>query len=175
MGFALSEMTLTSSAFADGAAIPKKHTGEAEDVSPALSWSKAPEGTKAFAVICHDPDAPLVSAGGTYGYVHWVKYNLPASCNALAEGSEVGTGGKNDFGNTLYGGPMPPPGHGTHRYYFWILALDTELKLPAWLTLWQLLDKVEPHLIGMNNYSIFLNKKQVFKTKESRPLGGFFI
>ena len=150
MGFALSDITLTSSAFGEGAEIPKKHTGEAEDISPALSWQNAPKDSKSFAVICHDPDAPLVSTGGTYGYVHWVRYNLPASCNALAEGSQEGTGGKNDFGNNEYGGPMPPPGHGIHRYYFWVLALDAELDLPPGLTLWQLLDKVEPHLLGMN-------------------------
>ena len=150
MGFALSDMTLTSSAFTGGGAIPKKHTGEAEDVSPALRWEKAPEGTKSFAVICHDPDAPLVSPGGTYGYVHWVLYNLPANCDSLEEGTTAGTAGRNDFGNTNYGGPMPPPGHGTHQYYFWILALDSDLQLDPGLTLWQLLDAVESHLIGMN-------------------------
>ncbi|MFT5576204.1 MAG: Raf kinase inhibitor-like YbhB/YbcL family protein [Bermanella sp.] len=150
MGFALSDIALSSSAFTNGAAIPTKHTGEAQDVSPALDWSNAPEGSKSFAVICHDPDAPLVSPGGTYGYVHWVLYNLPANCTMLAEGTSEGTGGKNDFGNTNYGGPMPPPGHGTHQYYFWVLALDTELNLPAGLSQWQLLDKIEPHLIGMN-------------------------
>ncbi len=150
MGFALSDITLSSSAFNNGGAIPQKHTSEAEDVSPALSWSNAPEGTKSFAVICHDPDAPLVSPGGTYGYVHWVLYNLPASCTKLAEGTSEGTAGKNDFGNTNYGGPMPPPGHGNHQYYFWILALDADLQLEAGLSQWQLLAKIEPHLIGMN-------------------------
>ncbi|WP_372748985.1 YbhB/YbcL family Raf kinase inhibitor-like protein [Litorivivens sp.] len=150
MGFALSDMTLTSSAFANAGAIPKKHTGEAEDVSPALRWENAPAGTKSFAVICHDPDAPLVSPGGTYGYVHWVLYNLPADCNSLEEGTNAGTAGKNDFGNTNYGGPMPPPGHGMHQYYFWVLALNTDQKFDAGLTLWQLLDTIEPHVIGMN-------------------------
>lgn len=150
MGFALSDITLTSSAFENGQAIPKKHTGESDDISPALSWSKPPEGTQSFAVVCHDPDAPLVSPAGTYGFVHWVRYNLPAACNSLAEGGVEGTDGKNDFGNTGYGGPMPPPGHGTHQYYFWVLALDAELKLEAGLTLWQLLANIEPHLIGMN-------------------------
>ena len=74
MGFALSAMQLTSSAFATGGAIPSKHTGEGVDVSPELSWSDAPQGTKSFAVVCHDPDAPLVTPG-RYGYVHWVLYN----------------------------------------------------------------------------------------------------
>ena len=150
MGFALSDIQLSSSAFKQGEAIPAKHTGEAEDLSPALCWKNAPEGTKAFAVICHDPDAPLVSANGTYGYVHWVLYNLPADCSSLEEGTSKGTAGKNDFGNTNYGGPMPPPGHGVHQYYFWVLALDSDEDLPPGLTLWEFLAKVESKVIGMN-------------------------
>src|SRR5690606_2198180 len=87
MGFALNlDLQLTSDAFANDGAIPTRHTGEGEDVSPALSWSGAPAGTKSFAVICHDPDAPLVSANGTYGFVHWVHYNIPADVTSLPEG-----------------------------------------------------------------------------------------
>ena len=149
MGFALSDMQLTSSAFAPGGAIPKRHTGEGEDVSPALSWSNTPDGAQAYAVICHDPDAPLVSPG-SYGFVHWVLYNLPADCTSLDEGTGTGTAGKNDFGNPGYGGPMPPPGHGTHHYFFWVLALDKDLELPGGLSLWEFLEKVEPHVIAMN-------------------------
>ncbi len=85
MGFALSSMKLTSSAFQAGGPIPARYTGEAEDVSPALAWSDAPEGTKSFALICHDPDAPLVKPG-TYGFVHWVLYGIPGSVSELAEG-----------------------------------------------------------------------------------------
>lgn len=150
MGFALSEMQVSSTAFQDGGAIPSKHTGEGEDVSPALAWSNPPQGTRAFAVICHDPDAPLVSPGGTYGFVHWVLYNIPASVTSLPEGVSDYTTGKTDFGKTGYGGPMPPNGHGTHRYYFWVLALDTETQLEPGLSLWELLAKIEPHVIGMN-------------------------
>ena len=150
MGFALSDMQLTSTAFEPGGSIPSKHTGEGEDVSPALSWSNAPDGTKAFAVICHDPDAPLVTPAGTYGFVHWVLYNIPGSTTGLAEGSGEFTNGKNDFGNEAYGGPMPPNGHGTHQYYYWILALNEQIDLEAGLTMWQLLERIEPNLIGMN-------------------------
>lgn len=150
MGFALSDMRLTSTAFAGGGAIPSQYTGVGIDTSPALSWSNAPEGTGAFAVICHDPDAPLVTPGGTYGFVHWVLYNIPASVSEIDEGSSAFTCGRNDFGNQAYGGPMPPVGHGKHHYYFWVLALDKELELEAGLTLWQLLARVEPNLIGMN-------------------------
>ena len=149
MGFALSDMQLSSAAFARGGAIPKRHTGEAEDVSPALSWTDVPEGTKSFALICHDPDAPLVKPGA-YGFVHWVLYGIPGNVSELAEGCDDYVQGLNDFGNTGYGGPMPPPGHGKHQYVFWLLALDNEPELPAGLQMWQLLDKIEPHVIGMN-------------------------
>ncbi|NNK97896.1 MAG: YbhB/YbcL family Raf kinase inhibitor-like protein [Xanthomonadales bacterium] len=150
MGFALSDMQLTSTAFAQGGPIPKQHTGEGVDVSPALSWSNPPEGTKAFAIICHDPDAPLVSPGGTYGFVHWVLYNIPADVTSLDEGSSEFTNGKTDFGAEVYGGPMPPNGHGQHHYYFWVLALDEQVELEPGLTMWQLLKRVEPNLVGMN-------------------------
>ena len=150
MGFALSDMHLTSTAFNNGGAIPSQHSCEGPDTSPPLSWSNAPADTRAFAVICHDPDAPLVSPGGTYGFVHWVLYNIPASVTSLDEASSDYTSGLNDFGNQAYGGPAPPNGHGTHHYYFWVLALNEAVDLEPGLTLWQLLEKVEPALIGMN-------------------------
>ena len=74
-------------------------------------------------MLCHDPDAPLVSPGGTYGFVHWVLYNIPASVAQLPEGVQGYTSGQNDFGKRVYGGPMPPEGHGVHHYFFWLLAL----------------------------------------------------
>ena len=125
MGFALSPMQLTSPAFATGGAIPAKHTGEAEDVSPALTWADPPDGAQSFAVICHDPDAPLVTPA-RYGYVHWVLYNIPGTATGLAEGTDEHTQGVSDFGSPGYGGPMPPPGHGVHHYFFWLLALDAK-------------------------------------------------
>ena len=149
MGFALSDMQLASSAFENHGDIPARYTGDAEDVSPALSWSAAPEGTQSFALICHDPDAPLVKPG-TYGYVHWVLYGIPGSVAELPEGVAEYTQGVNDFGNAGYGGPAPPPGHGTHHYFFWLLALDADPELPAGLTMWELLERIEPHVIGMN-------------------------
>ena len=121
------KLTLTTTAFQNGGAIPAKHTGDGADVSPSLSWADAPAGTKTFALICDDPDAPI----GTW--VHWVLWNLPASTTNLPEGVEknhalpAGTQqGKNDFGNTSYGGPAPPRGK-PHRYFFKLHALDTEL------------------------------------------------
>ena len=149
MGFALSGMKLECAAFGHHGAIPKRHTGTGEDVSPALSWRDPPAGTKSFAVICHDPDAPLVSPG-TYGFVHWVLYNIPGSVTALHEDVRDYTAGVNNFDRRGYGGPMPPEGHGTHHYFFWLLALGEDLDLEEGLTMWQLLERVEPHVIGMN-------------------------
>lgn len=149
MTFALSDMQLTSSAFAAQDGIPARYSQEDDNVSPALAWHGAPEGTQAYAVICHDPDAPLVQ-NGAHGFVHWLLYNLPASTTELAENTQEGTAGHNDAGEQGYSGPMPPQGHGVHNYYFWILALDTTLDLPAGLTLGDFLEKAEPHLLGMN-------------------------
>ncbi len=149
MGFALSNMKLTSTAFDQGSAIPVQYTGEGEDISPALGWIDAPEAS-AYAVICHDPDAPLVTNLGTYGFVHWVLYNIPGSANGLDQATDDYTKGKNDFGKEGYGGPMPPNGHGKHQYYFWILALSDDTSLEAGLTMGQLLARIEPNLIGMN-------------------------
>lgn len=150
MGFALSDIELASSVFQQRGNIPKKHTGEGEDVSPPLSWSNAPEGTRSFALICHDPDAPLVTAAGAYGFVHWVLYNIPSSVTQLAENEKSFTQGGNSFGREGYGGPMPPEGHGTHHYFFWILALDADTDLDPGLSMEELLREIEPNLIGMN-------------------------
>lgn len=149
MGFALSEMQLTSDAFSSREAIPRKYSAEGDDVSPPLSWSGSPQGTASFTVLCHDPDAPLVQ-NGIYGFVHWVLYNIPASTSSLAEGTDAGTAGPNDFGGTGYGGPMPPGGHGVHHYFFWLIALDRHLQLEPGLTMGQFLDRAEPHILGMN-------------------------
>ena len=149
MGFALSDMTLTSSAFDRGKPIPTKHTGEGEDVSPALSWRGQPDGTSSFALICHDPDAPLVKPG-TYGFVHWALYGVPGSIAELPEAIGDYIQGSNDFGKPGYGGPMPPEGHGTHHYFFWLLALDADPELGPGLTMWELLEKIEPNVIAMN-------------------------
>ena len=149
MGFAPSKLTLASSAFQNHGKIPTKHTGVGADVSPPLSWSNIPDGTRSFALFCHDPDAPLVTPGA-YGFVHWVLYNIPASVSQLDEDETRFTNGVTHFGASAYGGPMPPEGHGVHHYYFWILALDAELELEPGLSLKGLLKAIEPNVIGMN-------------------------
>ncbi len=150
MGFAISDMQLRSSAFSPHGFIPTRHTGEGDDVSPPLEWTDAPEGTRSFAVICHDPDAPLCKPG-SYGFVHWVLYGIPASVTELPEGGgDQYTNGRTDFDQESYGGPMPPEGHGRHHYFFWVLALDEALDLEPGLTMEELLERIEPHVIGMN-------------------------
>jgi len=120
---------LRSPDFPDGANIPRSFTCEGEDRSPALEWSGAPAGTKTFALIADDPDAPA----GTW--VHWVIYNIPGATHALKGGMEkkeqLADGsrqGRNDFRQAGYNGPCPPPGK-AHRYFFKLYALSTELTL----------------------------------------------
>jgi hypothetical protein len=150
MGFALSDMQLSSLAFDHGNPIPARHTGEGSDISPAMCWRAAPSATRSFALFCHDPDAPLVSTQGAYGFVHWLLYNIPASVLTLEEGVADFARGVNSFGKDGYGGPMPPPGHGRHHYFFWLLALDVEPDFPQGLELQDFLQQVEPHILGMN-------------------------
>jgi len=119
--------TLQSSAFAAGGAIPAKYTCEGADVSPPLAWSGAPEGTKSFALIVDDPDAPDPAAPKRV-WVHWVVYDLPARASELAEGAERFPypilQGTSDFKVTRWRGPCPPIGR--HRYFFKLYALDVE-------------------------------------------------
>jgi Raf kinase inhibitor-like YbhB/YbcL family protein len=118
---------LTIAAFADSGLIPAKFTCEGANVSPELRWNDAPANTRSYALIVDDPDAPV----GTF--THWILFDIPAERSNLAEGaSAIGVAGKNDFGRAGYGGPCPPRGHGPHRYYFTLYALDiTSLKLKA--------------------------------------------
>lgn len=116
-------MQLTTSAFTPGERIPAKYTCEGANVSPALAWTEPPAGTVAFAVICDDPDAPV----GNWN--HWVLWNVPADARGLEEGARAGVSGTTDFRRPGYGGPCPPPGHGPHRYFFKLYALDARLDL----------------------------------------------
>ncbi len=134
---------VSSSAFEAGATIPKKHTGEGEDVSPLLRWSSLPQGTKEIAIICDDPDAPTEKP-----FVHWVIYKVPADQKGLPEGVIGGAlEGINDFGRRGYDGCMPPQGHGVHHYHFKVYALDTELDAPADLSKDDLLAAMEGHIL----------------------------
>jgi len=121
---------IKSASFEHESTIPKQHTCDGANLSPALTWTEPPAGTRTYALIMDDPDAPM----GTF--VHWVVYNLPATARQLPEGVRAGTPlpagssqGVNDFPLPAYGGPCPPPGK-PHRYYFKLYALDAELNLP---------------------------------------------
>jgi Raf kinase inhibitor-like YbhB/YbcL family protein len=143
MGLNLGDLTIVSSDFDNLAAIPSRCAKDGDDQSPNLRWSGAPEGTREFALICHDPDAPLPQ-----GWTHWVLYGIPASVTEL----ESGAGGKyvegrSDYGEQGWGGPQPPPGHGVHHYYFWVYALDTELGAEPGLTRAQLLERIDGHVL----------------------------
>lgn len=110
--------TVTSPAFANGQPVPKQFTCDGNDAPPPITVSDPPTGTQSFAVVMDDPDAPK----GTF--VHWLAYDIPTAGNTLqtTEGKTL----KNDFGREGYGGPCPPPGHGPHRYYVTVYALDVE-------------------------------------------------
>jgi Raf kinase inhibitor-like YbhB/YbcL family protein len=139
----LGTLTIESSSFKHGGRIPDKHTANGEGTSPPLSWSGAPEGTTSFAVICHDPDAPM-----SYGFTHWVIYGIPADATELAEGQTDGyTAGKNGAGEGSFYPSTPPPGHGDHFYYFEIYALGGQDELPAGLGRAELMDRMEDSII----------------------------
>ena len=123
-------LKLISSAFSTGGNIPVEHTCEGADLSPPLSWSGIPAGTKSLALIVDDPDAPDPAAP-RMTWVHWLLYNLPPAAAGLPEGVvpaalPAGTReGINDWKRTGYGGPCPPIGR--HRYFHKLYALDTLL------------------------------------------------
>jgi Raf kinase inhibitor-like YbhB/YbcL family protein len=139
---------ISSSSFQNGGEIPKKFTCDGADVSPALSWANPPSGTKSFALIGDDPDAPV----GTW--THWVLFDLPAHTTNLAEGvakvDEVpggGRQGRNDFRRIGYGGPCPPPGK-PHRYFFKLYALDKMLDLKPGASKQEVERATEGHVLG---------------------------
>lgn len=139
---------IESAAFTAGAAIPRKHTCDSADVSPPLRWAEPPAGTKMFALICDDPDAPA----GTW--VHWVIYSIPPGATGLAEGvppsktlADGSKQGVNDFGKVGYGGPCPPRGK-PHRYFFKLYALGADPGLGPGASKGQLLKAIEGKLLA---------------------------
>ncbi len=141
------DMELTSNAFANGESVPARHSCDGEDISPSLEWSQPPQNTQSFTLICDDPDAPR----GTW--VHWVVFNLPSETRVLPEGVTSESGlpagslhGKNNWGDTEYGGPCPPGG--THRYYFKLYALDTTLDLKTGAGKSDVLHAMDGHVLA---------------------------
>jgi len=154
---------LISSAFAANGPIPREYTCQGADVSPPLSWSGAPAGTRSYALIVDDPDAPDPRAPRTV-WVHWVVYNIPAATQALPAGADR-TGlprgaqpGLNDWNRPGYGGPCPPVGR--HRYFHQLYALDTLLPDLGQPTKAQLLQALRGHILA---------ETELVGTYEKRP------
>lgn len=140
-------MELKSTSFSDGASIPARYTCDGAGVSPSLDWSGAPAATKSFALILHDPDAPI-------DFTHWLAYNIPADVHQLPEGASNegamphgSAEGVNGFRRTGYGGPCPPGGK-PHHYIFLLYALDTNPGLPAGATREQVESAMRSHIVA---------------------------
>ena len=151
-GVTMTKLVVQSEAFSQNQTVPPKYTGDGDDVSPALTWSNLPEGTKELALIMDDPDAPRPEP-----WVHWIIYRIPRDTTGLPENvpgteklSEPGGAmqGKNSWGRIGYGGPAPPPGHGLHHYHFKLYALDGALDVKSGLNKKQLLAAMEGHILG---------------------------
>jgi Raf kinase inhibitor-like YbhB/YbcL family protein len=142
------QFRLESAAFRAGGFIPRKYTCNGDNLSPALTWTAAPVGTKSLALIVADPDAP----SGTW--IHWIVYNVPPSAHGLPEGvpktGEIEGGtrqGTSSFQNVGYGGPCPPPGD-PHHYHFMLYALNAPLRLNAGATREQVDDAMKGHILA---------------------------
>ncbi|MDZ4833612.1 MAG: YbhB/YbcL family Raf kinase inhibitor-like protein [Candidatus Melainabacteria bacterium] len=141
-------LTVTSKTVKEGKSVPINHTGDGKDVSPELSWTKAPVTAKSIAVTCEDPDAP----GGVW--FHWIVFNLPPTTAGLPEGIAktpsiaAGAGqGTNDFEKVGYNGPAPPKG-AEHRYQFKVFALDKKLDLKPGCDKKQFYKALSGHVVG---------------------------
>ncbi len=146
-GQALHPFTITSPNFHDGGPLSTKQeinqfgcTGS--NIAPELNWVNVPSGTKSFALLMSDYDAPVDG-----GFHHWIVYNIPGSAREL-EGNHPFTEGTNDFGFKGYGGPCPPPTGETHHYLFLLYATDTANIGGAGLTFDQVIQALNNHVLG---------------------------
>jgi Raf kinase inhibitor-like YbhB/YbcL family protein len=143
---------LSSDAFQPGAAIPRRYTADGEDVSPPLKWTGVPQNTRELALIVEDPDAPQPEP-----FVHWVMYKIPGDATGLPESVPAqpqlkspasALQGQNSFKKKIgYGGPKPPPGHGTHHYHFRVYALDEPLEVRSGLDNKALMAAMSGHIL----------------------------
>mgnify|MGYP001580646994 FL=1 len=142
-------LSLTSSAFENGASIPARFTCDGEGVSPALDIAGVPDGTKSLALLVDDPDVPKqLKPDGVFD--HWTLFNIDPQTTRIAEGGTVGTAGVNGRGAQKYTGPCPPGEYEPteHRYFFRLLALDVMLDLAAGATKQEVLDASAGHIVG---------------------------
>jgi len=146
--------SISSPAFGEGHPIPEKYTADGNDTSPPLEWEGTPVGTRSFALIVDDPDAP-----GNEPWVHWVIYDIPAEMTRLPEGianAEMieepirAAQGMSSFktNNIGWRGPSPPREHGPHHYHFTLYALDEDLDLDPGLKKSDLLNKIADHVLA---------------------------
>lgn len=135
-------MNISSTAFGNNGYIPAKYSRKGGDNSPPLQFSDVSSGVKSLALVCHDPDAPRAE-----GWTHWVVWNIAPNVAGFAEGvvSAGAVQGTIDWGETKWGGPQPPSG--THRYIFYLYALDTVLDLPASAKRQQLEQAMNGHVV----------------------------
>ncbi len=146
-------LTVTSPTLVAGQPVPKQHTADGENISPAIAWTGAPATTRSFALICDDPDVPIPG-----GFVHWVIYNIPASAAGLPENIPIDPAasmpaaiagavqGLSGFKRPIYRGPAPPPGK-PHHYHFTVYALDVAGLGPG-LTKTQLVEAMQGHIVA---------------------------
>jgi len=135
---AVKKIVLSSSAFKMNEMIPKKYSGQGEDVNPPLKWDSVPAGTKSLALVVDDPDAPVGL------WTHWLVKNIPPSITKIEEDSVPGEEVANSWKKKSWGGPMPPSG--THRYFFKLYALNIEKMVST--TKDQFYKEVEKNKIG---------------------------
>lgn len=137
--------SFSSSAFKNNTFIPPQYTSDGKDISPPLQWTDVPSGTKSFALICDDPDAP----NGTW--THWILFNIPADVSSFSEGQLIFPLqviiGKNSSNKHGYKGPNPPPGK-LHHYHFKLYALDTLLPSNQDIKRQELDTLIKPHVLG---------------------------
>lgn len=146
-GQARATLHLESNSFVSGGAIPRRYTCDGSNDSPGLQWAGAPAGTKSFALVMSDPDAPI-------DFTHWLAYNIPPGFRGLAEGAsghsvmpQGSAEGTNNFGRLGYGGPCPPAGK-PHHYIFRLFALDVRLDLPPGATRDQVESAIGGHVLA---------------------------
>jgi Raf kinase inhibitor-like YbhB/YbcL family protein len=124
MGLNIQDLRISSTDFDRCGRLDARHAYDRDNEAPTLRIEGVPDGTVELALICHDPDAPLPD-----GFTHWALYGIPADTTEIGAGAdETFRPGPNDFGGEGYGGPQPPPGHGTHHYYFWVYALSAAVE-----------------------------------------------
>lgn len=145
-------LRLSSPVFENGETIPAKYTCDGDrKLSPPLTISGVPEGTKSLVLVMDDPDIPTAvrEARGIEVFDHWVLFNIPAGTKEIPEGTIVGTEGLNTAGTSGYTGPCPPPEYepNEHRYIFKLYALDEPLTLLAGATKSEVLEALASHII----------------------------